>query len=100
MTRSGSGRQSSHSLHLYILQATYTHCEVPELLSHRQSRPSEIELADIAVSGEFVLSRTDTEAWVNRYPHRTVPGVQRIKKKKKKVKKKKTAEAVPDPGPT
>ena len=72
----------------------------PDLLSHRQSRPSEVELADIAVSGEFVLSRTDTEAWVNRYPHRTVPGVQRIKKKKKKVKKKKTAEAVPDPGPT
>ena len=30
MTR--SGRQSSDSLHLYILQATYTHCEVPELL--------------------------------------------------------------------
>ena len=26
------GRQSPDSLHLYILQATYTHCEVPELL--------------------------------------------------------------------
>ena len=64
----------------------------PDLLSHRSIQPSDQDLSNLAVSGEFVLSKTDTAAWVNKFPDRTEPGVERIKKKKKKVKKKKKTE--------
>ena len=61
----------------------------PDLLAHRRIQPEDSDYSDLAVSGEFVRSQADTGAWVNRYPDRTEPGIQRIKRKKKKIKKKK-----------
>jgi len=61
----------------------------PDLLAHRRIQPEDSDYSDLAVSGDFVLSQADTRAWVNRYPDRTEPGIERIKKKKKKIKKKK-----------
>jgi len=69
----------------------------PALLpSHRTAfPPSQQELLHCAVTAEFVLSGAETAAWVNKFPTRVEPGVERIKKKKKKVnktKKKKNAD--------
>ena len=70
----------------------------PDLLAHRRIRPEDSDFSDLAVSGEFVRSRADTGAWVNRYPDRTEPGIQRIKRKKKKIKKKKKKSDLSDAG--
>ena len=59
----------------------------PDLLAHRRIQPEDSDYSDLAVSGDFVRSQADTSAWVNRYPDRTEPGIQRIKKKKKKINK-------------
>lgn len=61
----------------------------PALLpSHRTAfPPSQQELLHCAVTAEFVLSGAETVAWVNKFPTRVEPGVERIKKKKKKVNK-------------
>merc|ERR1712241_1195574 len=61
----------------------------PDLLAHRRVQPEDSDYSGLAVSGDFVLSQADTRAWVNRYPDRTEPGIERIKKKKKRSKKKK-----------
>ena len=59
------------------------------MLAHKRIQPEDSDYSDLAVSGDFVRSQADTRAWVNRYPDRTEPGIQRIKRKKKKIKKKK-----------
>ena len=66
----------------------------PDLLAHTKVETSEEDLNNCAVSGEFVLSKVDTEAWVNKFPDRVEEGIARIKKKKKKVKKSKKKKTV------
>jgi len=66
----------------------------PDLLAHTKVETSEEDLNSCAVSGEFVLSKVDTEAWVNKFPDRVEEGIARIKKKKKKVKKSKKKKTV------
>jgi len=61
----------------------------PDLLAHTKIQTSDEDLVSCAVSGDFVLSQVDTKSWVNKFPNRVEPGIERIKKKKKKVKKKK-----------
>jgi len=68
----------------------------PDLLAHTKIPTSEEDLVNCAVSGDFVLSKVDTKSWVNKFPNRVEPGIERIKKKKKKVKKKKKKTASDD----
>ena len=63
----------------------------PDLLAHKRVETTEEDLESVAVSGVMVLSQDDTKSWVNKFPNRVEPGIERIKKKKKKVKKKKSA---------
>lgn len=63
----------------------------PDLLAHTRVELTEGDLESVAITGERVLSQEDTRAWVNKFPNRVEPGIERIKKKKKKVKKKKSA---------
>ena len=60
----------------------------PDLLAHKRVKTTEEDLESVAVSGVKVLSQEDTRAWVNKFPDRVEPGIERIKKKKKKSKKK------------
>jgi len=68
----------------------------PDLLAHTKIPTSDEDLVNCAVSGDFVLSKVDTKSWVNKFPNRVEPGIERIKKKKKKVKKKKKKTASDD----
>ena len=70
----------------------------PDLLAHKRIQPEDRDLSDLAVSGDFVRSQADTKVWVNRYPDRTEPGTQRIKRKKKKIKKKKKKSELSEAG--
>jgi len=62
----------------------------PDLLAHKRVETTEKDLESVAVSGVMVLSQDDTKSWVNKFPNRVEPGIERIKKKKKKKVKKKT----------
>ena len=62
----------------------------PDLLAHKRLETTEEDLESVAVSGPRILSQEDTRAWVNKFPNRVEPGIERIKKKKKKKAKKKT----------
>ena len=68
----------------------------PDLLAHTKIQTSDEDLVSCAVSGDFVLSQVDTKSWVNKFPNRVEPGIERIKKKKKKVKKKKKKKPASD----
>ena len=69
----------------------------PDLLAHKRIETTEEDLESVAVSGVRVLSQDDTRAWVNKFPNRVEPGIERIKKKKKKkAKKKPTKEVKPE----
>jgi len=61
----------------------------PDLLAHKRVETTEEDLESVAVSGVMVLSQDDTKSWVNKFPNRVEPGIERIKKKKKKKKVKK-----------
>ena len=89
------------------IQEKYSDKEIkrkrPDLLAHKRIQPEDSDYSELAVSGEFVQSQADTRAWVNRYPDRTEPGIQRIKRKKnknknKKKKKKKSASDLSEAG--
>ena len=89
------------------IQEKYSDKEIkrkrPDLLAHKRIQPEDSDYSELAVSGEFVRSQADTRAWVNRYPDRTEPGIQRIKRKKnknknKKKKKKKSASDLSEAG--
>ena len=66
----------------------------PDLLAHTRVETTEEDLESVAVSGVRVLSQDDTRSWVNKFPNRVEPGIERIKRKKKKKAKKKTTKEV------
>ena len=87
-------KRSKNAVDYYLEDNSNGKRHKPDLLAHTKVGTSDEELSSCAVSGEFVLSKVDTEAWVNKYPNRVEDGIARIKKKKKKVKKSKKKKTV------
>ena len=87
-------KRSKNAVDYYLEDNSNGKRHKPDLLAHTKVGTSEEDLSSCAVSGEFVLSKVDTEAWVNKFPDRVEDGIARIKKKKKKVKKSKKKKTV------
>lgn len=80
-------RSKTHVQNAYCDSGSNQKLLKPDLLAHKRVETTEKDLESVAVSGVTVLSQDDTQSWVNKFPNRVKPGIERIKKKKK-VKKK------------